>query len=191
MEAALAQLEGPILLWIQEVLRNGFTDPILSFYTKLGNAGMLWIVLCLALLLFRKTHRAGAAGLFALLFSLLLTNVLLKHLVARTRPWLLAEGLLPLVAEGDPNSFPSGHTSASFAAAVALWQTVDRKWAKWAVMAAAVLMGLSRLYVGVHFPSDVIAGVLVGCFCGWAAVKILRTLETKTDLGRRLESHTK
>ena len=187
----LLNLDGGFLLWVQEFVRQDWLDPIVSVYTKLGDAGIMWIVLCLALLIFPKTRRVGLAGAIALVCSLICTNLILKNLFTRTRPWLVVEGLVHLVEEHDPNSFPSGHTSASFAAAVALWQTMDRKWAKWAVMAAAVLMGLSRLYVGVHFPSDVIAGVLVGCFCGWAAVKILRTLETKTDLGRRLESHTK
>ena len=182
MEAALARLEGPVLLWIQEVLRNGITDPILSFYTKLGNAGMLWIVLCLALLLFRKTRRAGVAGLLALLYSLLLTNVLLKHLVARTRPWLLVEGLIPLVAEGDPNSFPSGHTSAAFAAAMAWWPTLPERWMKAAGVVMAALMGLSRLYVGVHFPTDVLMGALVGALCGYLGWKTLEKLESRRKL---------
>lgn len=111
--------EGAFLLWVQEFVRNAVLDPLVCFYTKLGNHGMLWIALCLLMLLWPRTRRAGAAGALALVFSYLVTNVTLKHLVARTRPWLTLEGLIPLVVEPDPNSFPSGHTSAALAAAVA------------------------------------------------------------------------
>ena len=181
----LLALDGNLLLWIQTFLRQGFLNPIVSFYTKLGDAGLMWIALCVVLLIIPKTRRAGLAGAIALVLSLLCTNVVLKNLFTRTRPWLVVEGLTALVAEHDPNSFPSGHTSASFAAAAALYRCVPKKWGVLALVAAA-LMGLSRLYVGVHFPSDVIAGVLVGCFCGWAAVRLLKLLEQKTPVGKLL-----
>ena len=182
---SLLALDGNILLWIQAFLRQGFWDSIVSFYTKLGDAGLMWIAVCLVLLIIPRTRRAGLAGAMALVLSLLCTNVVLKNLFTRTRPWLVVEGLTALVAEHDPNSFPSGHTSASFAAATALYRHVPRKWGILALVAAA-LMGLSRLYVGVHFPSDVIVGVLVGGFCGWAAVRLLQLLEQKTNPGKRL-----
>lgn len=165
MEAALARLEGPILLWIQAVVRQGWLDPIVAFYTKLGDHGMVWIALCALMFLWPKTRRAGWAGIFALVLSLLCTNILLKHLFARTRPWLMVGGLFPLVAEGDPNSFPSGHTSAALSCASAWWRYLSRPWRITAVV-AAVGMALSRLYVGVHFPSDVACGILVGVLCG-------------------------
>lgn len=175
---ALAQMEGPVLLWFQ-ALRNGLTDPIVAFYTHLGDSGLLWICLCALLLCHPRTRRAGLAGAFALVGSLLLTNVLLKHLVARPRPWLAVEGLAALVWEGDPNSFPSGHTSAAFAAAVAWWRTLPRRWAGGLALGAAVLMGLSRLYVGVHYPTDVLCGALVGALCGWLGWKLLAYMEEK------------
>lgn len=184
---ALLALDGSILLWIQEFIRQVWLDPIVSVYTKLGDAGIMWIVLCLALLIFPKTRRAGLCGAIALVLSLLCTNVVLKNLFTRTRPWLVVEGLAALVQEHDPNSFPSGHTSAAFAASAALYRYIPKKWGI-LTLAAAALMGLSRLYVGVHFPSDVIVGVLVGCFCGWASARILKLLEQKTALGNILQS---
>ena len=156
------------------------TDPILSVYTKLGNGGLLWIALCLLLLLHPKTRRAGLTGGLALLFSLLFTNLIIKRLVARTRPWLVVEGLVALVAEGDPNSFPSGHTSAAFAAAVAFFHTLPRRWGIAALVMAAV-MGLSRLYVGVHFPSDVLCGALVGALCGVLACRSMEWLRKRRE----------
>lgn len=169
--------EGTLLLWIQENLR-GVLDPIVSFYTKLGDNGLVWILLCLALLLHPKTRKAGAAGALGLVLSLLCTNIIIKPIFARTRPWLLLEGLVPLVVENDPNSFPSGHSSAAFACAVALWGTMPKKWGRVPLICAG-LMALSRLYVGVHFPSDVLCGTLMGIFCGWAACQILRLWEKK------------
>lgn len=171
----LLALDGGILLWIQETLR-GALDPVFIAYTHLGDAGVLWIVLCLGLLLFPRTRRAGLAGLTALLLGLLCTNVALKHLVGRARPWLTVEGLAPLIAEGDPNSFPSGHSCAAFAAASAWCRTLPRRWMRGAGLALAVLMALSRLWVGVHFPSDVLAGALVGTLCGQLAWLLWRRL---------------
>ena len=144
----LANIEGPVLLWFQEVARRPGVNEAVSFFTHLGDGGMLWILLCALLLLF-----------------------------PRTRPWLMVEGLAALVYEGDPHSFPSGHTSASFACALAWWGTLPGRW-RYAAVAAAVAMGLSRLYVGVHFPTDVLCGALAGAFCGWAAGRMVRGRET-------------
>ncbi len=180
MMDALGQIEGQFLLWVQAFLRNGITDPILSFYTKLGDHGLLWIALCIGLLVIPRTRRAGLTGLLALVFSLLFTNVLIKNIVARTRPWLIIEGLIPLVTERDPNSFPSGHTSAAFAAATAFFHTMPRRQGI-AALALAAVMGLSRLYVGVHFPSDVLCGALMGILCGTLAWKISRALQERRE----------
>ena len=181
---ALSQAEGPFLLWVQETVRNAVLDPVVAFYTQLGNAGLLWIVLCGLMLLFPKTRKAGIAGAVGLVFSLLFTNILIKHLVNRTRPWLVLEGLVPLVVERDPNSFPSGHTSAAFAAAAAWYPTLPRKWMGAAGLALAALMGLSRLYVGVHFPSDVLCGFLVGTLCGELAWWLCRKWEERREAPR-------
>lgn len=172
MAQTLQNLDASLLLAIQS-LRLDWLDPLVEFYTTLGNAGALWIVLSLILLCRKSTRKAGAAGLLALALGFVCTNVVLKHLVGRARPWLDVPGLIPLVEEGDPNSFPSGHTTAALAAAVAWARSLPRKWVGGLVVGAAVCMGLSRLYVGVHYPSDVLAGALVGAACGWIASRIL------------------
>lgn len=166
----LLALDGAVLLWIQEYLRGPLLDTFFIFYTTLGNAGVLWLVLSVTMLFFKKTRKAGAAGLFALLLGFICTNLILKPLVHRTRPWLVVEGLNALVSEGDPHSFPSGHTCAAFAAACAWRLYLPNGWGNVGLVLAA-LMGFSRLYVGVHFPSDVLAGALVGCLSAWAIYK--------------------
>ena len=182
MPAFLEAWDASVLLWVQENLRTPFGNILIPLWTHLGDHGLLWIVLALVLLCIPKTRRAGALALGGLVFSLLAVNVTIKHLVARPRPWLTISGLLALVNEPDPNSFPSGHTSAAFAAAVAWARTLPRRWMKAVGLVMAALMGLSRLYVGVHFPSDVLCGVLVGLLCGWGGWRIEKTLQEKRNV---------
>ncbi len=192
MLAALSSWEAGVLLWVQNNLRNPITDPILSAFTHLGDAGVLFIVLTLALLLWPKTRRVGLACSLGLLFSLLFTNVILKHLVSRVRPWVSFPALVPLVVEKDPLSFPSGHTSAAFAFALAFVRSWPRDWrhskaVKAGVVILATLMALSRLYVGVHYPTDVLGGFVIGDLAGlvgWAlSVWLLgRVHRAKTQL---------
>ena len=118
------------MLWIQENLR-GLLDPIVEGYTTLGNTGLMWIVLSLAMLCWKPTRKAGVAALAAMVLGLLCTNVVLKHVVARPRPWLDVAGLVPLIQEPDPNSFPSGHTCAAFAAAPWINAACGSIWAVW------------------------------------------------------------
>lgn len=168
--------DGALLLWIQDVLRSPALDSFMIAFTRLGNGGLLFIIAGIGLLCFPRTRRAGAAALTALLLGALCTNMVLKNLVARPRPWLDVAGLIPLIGEGDPNSFPSGHTTAAFAFAGALLHTLPVGWGKALALGAAILMGLSRLYVGVHYPTDVLAGVLVGLLAGWLAALLWKRL---------------
>lgn len=165
-------LDGTVLLWIQEVLRLPVLDGFMTLFTQLGNAGLVWVGISLALLLVPRTRRMGFWALVALLLGLLCTNVVLKHLVGRTRPWLVVEGLTHLVVENDPLSFPSGHTCAAFAAGATWARYAKHRWLKFLCVAQAALMGFSRLYVGVHFLTDVLAGCAVGCFCAWLAWRV-------------------
>lgn len=170
----LASIEGVVLLWIQEVLRGPVQDAAVVEFTSLGNSGILFIVAGVVLLLFKKTRRLGVAALLALLIGFLITNLTLKPLVSRPRPWLDVEGLIHLLGESAYRSFPSGHATSAFAFAFALRYGTERKWLKWLAMIVAILMGLSRLYVGVHYPTDVLGGVLVGWVAGWIAWQICR-----------------
>ena len=104
MLEALLNLDASLLLAIQD-LRLDWLDPIVAFYTQLGNAGLLWIVLSLSVLCWRPTRRAGALALTAMVLGLLVTNVTIKPLVERTRPWLDLP-ILPLVVENDPIPSP-------------------------------------------------------------------------------------
>lgn len=174
-------LDEAALLWIQEWLRCPVLDTFFSAFTQLGNAGLVWLVVSGGMLLFPKARRAGFWALVAMLFGLLCTNIVLKHLVGRVRPWLVVEGLTRLVAEHDPNSFPSGHTCAAFAAGATWARYAKKRWLKGLCIAQAVLMGFSRLYVGVHFPSDVLVGCAVGLSCAWLSLQGSQWVDRKRE----------
>lgn len=181
MLEAITAFEGPFLLWVQAAVRQPWLDPVVAFFTQLGNAGLVWVVLSLVLLCFPRTRRAGFWALVALLFGLLCTNVVLKHMVGRVRPWVTFPALVPVVAEHDPLSFPSGHTCAAFAAGMTWFRCAGKDWLKAVCVGQAVLMGLSRLYVGVHYPSDVLVGCLVGCLCAWLSWRVQKAVEKRRE----------
>ena len=177
MLSALQGIDAGFLLMLQNA-RTDWLDPLAAGYTSLGNAGVIWIAISLAMLCHRSTRPAGMLALCAMLLGLVCTNLILKPLVMRPRPWLDVAGLIPLINEADPNSFPSGHTCAAFAAALSWRGRLPRRWMGRLGVIMAVCMGLSRLYVGVHYPSDVLAGGLVGAACAWAAIQVTDRLCT-------------
>lgn len=179
MPDALLQLDGQLLVAIQG-LHMAWLDPVISFYTKLGDAGLLWIALSLAMLFHKPTRKAGALALGAMILGLIVTNLTIKPLISRPRPWL-DWPIIPLVTEKDPNSFPSGHTCAAFAAAMVWVRTLPQKRDRVIAAVMAVLMGLSRLYVGVHYPSDVLAGAVIGALCAWVIWKVYQSVEERRN----------
>ncbi len=158
--------DNVILDWIQTNLRTGWLDFIMPGITALGDIGIVWILATVLLLCFKKTRRIGVAAAIALLFSLLVTNLIVKPIFDRIRPFE-ANGFTGLLVEPptDP-SFPSGHTSASFAAATAM-VLYSRKIGIPALV-LAVLIAFSRMYLYVHYPSDVAVGMLIGLLAGGA-----------------------
>ncbi len=157
----LLLLDQNILLWIQEFVRTDLLTPFFVFITHTGDGGTVWILLSIALLFPKKTRRIGCMSLTALLLTFLINNVILKNIVARIRPYEVISGLEILIERQGDLSFPSGHTGCAFASAVILFCNLPKKYGIPALLFAA-LMGLSRLYVGVHYPSDVLCGALTG-----------------------------
>ena len=175
---ALLELDGNILLWIQEYVRNDFLTPVFKFITSLGDEGYVWIAIALILVLIKGYRKVGVSVGVSLLFSLLFNNMLIKNLVRRVRPYRVLETLTILIEEPGEFSFPSGHTSSSFAAGVVLYLLLPKKYGVPA-MILAFLIGISRLYVGVHYPTDVLGGIVMGTLLAVGAVKLVDFVEKK------------
>lgn len=156
----LLSLDGNILLFLQEHMRAEAWNPVWIMITVLGNGGMIWIALSAPLLIRGHTREIGAAALLSMGICFLCANICLKNIIARTRPYEALEGLTALIPYPADYSFPSGHTTASFACALVLFRMLPRKYGIPALI-LATLIAFSRLYVGVHYPTDVLGGIAV------------------------------
>lgn len=158
-------IEIQILDWIQNI-RTPFGDIIVPFISGLGNAGIIWIALTLVLLVIPKTRRSGLIMALALIADLILCNGILKNLIARTRPYDVNTAVNLLIEKPVDYSFPSGHTAASFAAVTALYLAGEKKLWKPALV-LSILIAFTRMYLYVHYPTDILGGIAVGIISGY------------------------
>ena len=160
----------PILDWIQANLTSPLMDTVMPIITMFGDEGIFWIAWAVLLLFFRKTRRTGLGMGFAMMLGLLICNVILKPLVGRIRPYdfqLQEYGVvIKLLIDGLSDfSFPSGHTIASFEACTVLLLNDKRMGIPATILAIAI--AFSRLYLYVHYPTDVIFSVFAGILFGF------------------------
>lgn len=175
-------LDSRILLFLQEKVRNPVLTPILTGITTLGNAGAIWIVITIALCIWKKTRRIGIICACSIVISFLINNLILKHLVDRIRPYEVITGLQLLIAKPIDASFPSGHTSSAFSVAWVLLRKMHCRYGVPSVIFAAVI-GFSRLYVGVHYPTDVLIGMIIGIGCAYLAEFLVKCREQRKSAG--------
>ncbi len=172
--------DGQFLIWLQENVRSELLTPVMKLITHLGDKGLFWIIIAIVMLFFKKTRPLGIMAGIALVFSVLINNVLIKPNVGRIRPYEVVDGLRLLIEKQDDPSFPSGHSGASFAAAVVFLVKGPKKIGIPAIIMAA-LIAFSRLYVGVHYPTDVITGIITGTFCAIISFMIWSIVEKKAS----------
>ncbi len=154
----------PILDWIQANMQSGFMDFIMPIITIFGDAGIFWIAWAVLLILFPKTRHTGLGMGFALIMGVIVCNIILKPGVARPRPYDMQEELgvmIKLLVDRQHDfSFPSGHTIASFEASVVLLMNSKKMGIPAFIL--AILIAFSRMYLYVHYPTDVIVSVILG-----------------------------
>lgn len=172
------QWEQDLLMWFQNG-RNGFCDFILPKITFLGNGGWFWILTTLLLLVFyKKDRRVGLNCFVSILLAALICNVILKTTINRARPCDIWPEIETIVSRPHDSSFPSGHTNASFAVATAIFLR-NKKWGSAALVLAAVI-AISRMYLFMHFPTDVLAGACNGVLWAIVAYYIVNLYYKKT-----------
>lgn len=150
------------ILYLIDGLHNPILDKIMIFFTNLGDAGIFWIALAVLLLFFKKTRKCGLLMLISMLCGVIIGNGILKNLIKRARPCWIDTSIPLLIPNPEDFSFPSGHTLASFEACIMIFMH-NRKWGIGAIV-LALLIAFSRLYLFVHFPTDVLGGAILGTF---------------------------
>lgn len=153
-------------------------DGLMTFITSLGDHGIFWILLGLLLAAVPRTRMIGGCMLASICIGFVLGNVALKNLVARQRPCWLDPTVQLLVRVPRDFSFPSGHSLVSFECAVTIF-LFNKKWGVPALM-LAVLIAFSRMYLFVHFPTDVLAGAVMGAIIAWCVARTARRIWTGT-----------
>ncbi|MCI9331001.1 MAG: phosphatase PAP2 family protein [Oscillibacter sp.] len=173
MELELAILDG-----IQLHLRCGFLDWLMPFVSGLSNHGEIWVLLAAVLLLLRRQRSYGLSTACALTLDLISCNILLKPMIGRLRPFVFRPDLSLLVPPPGDASFPSGHTAAAFAVVFALKTAGSPLWRP--ALALATVTAFSRLYLYVHWPTDILGGVLLGAAVGWTGANVAKALGKKS-----------
>lgn len=156
------------ILNILQTLRNPFLDWLMPVISHMGN-GVLYIVLAVVLLCFKKTRRIGVVLTLALILEYTIVSFLLKPAVARPRPYTVNTLIQLLIEEPKDWSFPSGHTSAAFTMIFALYFMKNRWWIPMAIF--GVLVAFSRMYLYVHYPTDIFFGACIGILSAYIVVK--------------------
>ena len=162
--------ELDLLHWFQSI-HNSVLDLIVPKITMLGDAGWFWIVITLLLLILPFNRKMGLQAAISLILTVIICNVILKPSIMRCRPCWLEPEVQLLVKVPHDFSFPSGHSNASFAVATAICTRNKKLGIPALILAAAI--AISRLYVFVHWPTDVLVGTLTGITGGFVSYYIV------------------
>ena len=159
------------LSMLYAIPRTAALDRFFLAITRIaGSYGQLWVVIAVLLLIFKKTRKTGVAVFIAYLGVFLLGQLLLKHVISRPRPCQIDQAFALLVSRPSSSSFPSTHSAWAFGGATAIF--MHHRKAGAAAYIVAALIAFSRLYLFLHFPTDVLFGVALGMALGVAATKL-------------------
>ena len=176
-------IDDKTIRFINDNMRSEFLDRVMRKISSAGNYGIIWFAVAFALIAMGgEKRRAGLLMIFSLGVEASVCNLIIKPSVKRVRP-NDAHGMVISIDKPKDYSFPSGHTTASFAAGVVWFRTLPARWARVLALASAFLMGFSRLYVGVHYPTDVLAGAVMGTVCALLALWLGKRWKVLNRLG--------
>lgn len=175
---ALNSFEIGALDFIQNHFSCAALDFIMPIVSMFADGGVFWIAVAILMLCFKRTRKTGIKMGMALLMGLLVCNVTLKPLIGRIRPYDVNTNVVLLVDRLSDYSFPSGHTLASFEAAVTL-MICERRRFGYPALVIAVAVALSRMYLYVHYPTDVLMSVLLGSAFAVISCKVVELLYKK------------
>ena len=170
--SVINEIDFALLDFIQQVLRFALLDPIMYFFSYAGEAGAVWIISAAIMMCFKKSRARGVMILVAMGLSFVVGEFGLKNIICRPRPFIVNPQMDSLIPPPLGYSFPSGHSSSSFAAATVIF--IKNKKFGIPAFVIAFLIAFSRLYNYVHFPSDVICGSLLGVVCAFIIVVVFR-----------------
>ncbi len=171
------QMDFSILNFIAAHFHYAWLDTLMPWVTALGDNGIIWILLSAAFLVMPRYRKVGIGIVLALLLGFIICNLGLKPLAARLRPFEFNEAVHLLIKAPLDYSFPSGHTEASFAAVTVLF--LYRLRGRFVAMILAIAIAFSRLYLYVHYPTDVFAGAIIGICMGLLSVYIMKRVLAK------------
>jgi len=177
---SIQSIDNLILIFIQSNMRNEFMDWIMPIVSALGNWGLIWFVIAIILLFFKEYRKYGLIIIASIVLCGLIGNIGLKNIVGRLRPCDIDQSMDLLIARPTDFSFPSGHTMISFACAILL-MIMNKKFGAIALVLAS-LIAFSRLYLYVHYPSDVIAGALIGSVIAGVLAEVFIYKNTKINV---------
>lgn len=168
----IQNFDNSILLYINDKKHGQIMNKIMLGFTYMGNGGTIWIIIAAFLLIDKTNRMAGAAVILTLIISTIIGQGIIKHIVRRRRPCNNRENGDLLIRKPLDYSFPSGHTLSSFAAA----QVLSVYFTKYEMifLIIAFFIALSRIYLQVHYPTDIIAGIVLGLFCSRLIFLILQ-----------------
>lgn len=155
---------------IHNYSQNSILDKIIPLITSLGNMGLAWIVISIVLIVNKRYRTIGLLCISVLIFNAILGEGILKNLIQRERPFVSMPSVSLLIEKPTSFSFPSGHTSTSFAIVGILWSQL-KKCRIYAILLAS-LIAFSRLYLFVHYPSDILGGIVQGLVCAKIVLKV-------------------
>lgn len=164
----IQNIDESILFFIQNNIRNPILDKLMVFITTLGNAGAIWLLISILLMLNKRFIKIGFMASMAYMLTAILGEGVLKNVIQRGRPFESMKGIELLISKPSSFSFPSGHTGFSFAATGVLAKYF-RKY-RIPLFILASLMAFSRVYLCVHYPSDIIGGIILGLICSQISI---------------------